>query len=575
MMNTLNVEKIENVEFETRTIGPLVLTTPFLRRLCLAEIVDRLCPMSEQADMGHGVVAELVVQCRLTEPQALYDMPGWAEKYDIATLYHALESSDQLNDDRVGRMLDAIYDHRAIIWGELIGHAVEEYGIDLSRLHADTTAVKFAGVFADQPDDETVPRLEPGYNPQGEWLQQLRLFALASGDGKLPVWFDALNGSDGDSPAYVPQFESFVKHAQLASLLLLRTQRPMPLDEVIILGDGKMATQENQLAWLRLGVGYIGPVTMQEHHHKTLQGLLEAGQEWRQLPYVAQRNAHKVEADRTVYKGISHTVTLMDAETGKTYPVHHLYIHSSTLAQREAKRRQWKMAAIETEIQRIQGIVNKYDYKTPEIIVQRVQKKAFKKRRAQRYFTIQVIEHPHRPEAPLELRYTVDMEQVAQDAGLDGVYLLVAGGKAAELDDASILQEWKGQYKIEHCFRLTNQLFLLSPMFLKNPHRIVSMILLIMVGCLVAGLIERQVRKALAQLQKPIRGLMPEGRDTLKPTVARILKAFGHYSIIHIKRWNGYLVQHQFAQLSSVQQQILDVLGLPSPAELFGQFTPD
>lgn len=254
MTNTLNVEKIENVEFETRTIGPLVLTTPFLRRLCLTEIVDRLCPMSEQADMGHGVVAELVVQCRLTEPQALYDMPGWAEKYDIATLYDALESSDQLNDDRVGRMLDAIYDHRAIIWGELIGHAVEEYGIDLSRLHADTTAVKFAVMFADQPGDDTVPRLEPGYNPQGEWLQQLRLFALASGDGKLPVWFDALNGSDGDSPAYVPQFESFLKHAQLASLL--------PLDEVIILGDGKMATQENQLAWLRLGVGYIGPVTI-------------------------------------------------------------------------------------------------------------------------------------------------------------------------------------------------------------------------------------------------------------------------------------------------------------------------
>lgn len=567
MTNTLNIERIENVEFETRTVGPLVLTTPFLRRLCLTEIVNRLCPVSEQADMGHGVVAELVVQCRLTEPQALYDMPGWAEKYDIATLYHALESSDQLNDDRVGRMLDAIYDHRAIIWGELIGHAVKEYGVDLSRLHADTTAIKFAGVFADQPDDDTVPRLEPGYNPQGEWLQQLRLFALASGDGKLPVWFDALNGSDGDSPAYVPQFESFLKHAQLASLL--------PLDEVIILGDGKMATQENQLAWLQLGVGYIGPITMQEHHQKTLQGLLEAGQEWRQLPYVAQRNAHKAEADRTVYKGISHTVTLTDAETGKTYPVRHLYIHSSALAQREAKRRQSEMAAIEAEIHRIQGIINKYDYKTPEIIARRVQTKAFKKRRAQRYFNIQVIEHSHRPETPLELRYTVDMEQVAHDARLDGVYLLVAGGKAAELDDASILQEWKGQYKIEHCFRLTHQLFQLSPMFLKNPHRIVSLILLIMVGCLVAGLIERQVRQALAQLQKPIRGLMPEGRDNLKPTVVRILKAFGHYSIIHINRRDGCPMQYQFAQLNPVQQQILDVLGLPGPAELFGQFTPD
>ena len=59
---------LSDVEFETRTIGPLVLTTPFLRRLGLAEIVDRQCPVAEQADMGHGAVAELVVQGRLTEP---------------------------------------------------------------------------------------------------------------------------------------------------------------------------------------------------------------------------------------------------------------------------------------------------------------------------------------------------------------------------------------------------------------------------------------------------------------------------------------------------------------------------
>lgn len=555
-------ETLGDVEFESRAIGPLVLTTPFLRRLGLAEIINRLCPIAEQADMGHGVVAELVVQCRLTEPQALYDMPGWAEEYDIAALYPELEGANQLNDDRVGRMLDAIYDQRAVIWGELIARAVQAYEIDLSRLHADTAPIKFAGLFADQPEDETVPRLEPGYNPQGEWVQQLKLFALAAGDGGLPVWFDALNGGDGDSPTYVPQFEAFCQHAQLATLL--------PLDQVIVLGDRKMPTEDNQLAWLRLGVGYIGPTTMQDHHRQTLRELFDAGQTWTELPYVAQRDANKDKYERTVYRGLGHTVTLMDSETGIEYPVRHLYIHSSALAQREAKRRQAEMAAIEAEIQRIQGLVNKYDYKTPEITIRRVQKKAFKKRPAQRYFDIQVVEHTDRPEAPLELLYTVDHEQAAHDAELDGVYLLVAGGPAADLDDASLLQEWKGQYKVEHCFRLTNQLFLVGPVFLKRPHRIVSLVFLIMVGCLVAGLIERQVRRALTKRQEPIHGLMPEGRDNLKPTVLRILKAFAHYSIVHVKRADGNVARRQFARLNDVQQQILDVLGLPSPAEVFG-----
>ena len=68
---------LSEIEFETRTIGPLVLTTPFLRRLGLRETINRLCPVAEQADFDYGLVAELVVQCRLTDPRALYDRPGW------------------------------------------------------------------------------------------------------------------------------------------------------------------------------------------------------------------------------------------------------------------------------------------------------------------------------------------------------------------------------------------------------------------------------------------------------------------------------------------------------------------
>jgi hypothetical protein len=197
--------------------------------------------------------------------------------------------------------------------------------------------------------------------------------------------------------------------------------------------------------------------------------------------------------------------------------------------------------------------------------------KAFKKRAARHYFDIAVVAHPERPEAPYALHYTIDQGRVARDASLDGVYLLVAGGPAAQWDDARLLQEWKGQYKVEHCFRLTNQLFLCGPVFLKNAQRIVSLILLIMVGCLVAGLLERQIRRALAERHEPIYGLMPEGRDTLKPTVTRILRAFADYSLVLIKGGDGRLVQREFAWPNSVQQQILEVLELPHPKVLFGE----
>lgn len=558
------VEQPHEVEFETRTIGPLVLTTPVLQGLGFREMVNRYCPIAEQANLDHGLVAELVTQSRLSDPRALYDLVDWAARYAIPELYPEVERAEQLNDDRAGRMLDAIYDQRALIWGDLVAHAARRYELDLRRLHADTMALTFAGRFAEQEPAEGVPHLEPGYNPQGEWVQQLKLFGLAAGDGGLPVWFEALDGGTGDSTTYAPQFAAFCEHVRLSNFL--------PLNEVILIGDGKMPTEKNQWTWLHLGLGYIAPMTMQDHHRQTLRELLAAGQTWEELPYVAQRDADKDPQERTVYRGLRHTVEVIDPQDPtRRWEVQHLYIHSSALAQHEATRHQNEMQAIEAELQRIQGLVNKYDYKTPEIIVQGVQKKAFKKRRAQKYFTLEVVHHSDRPQAPLELRYTVDHEQAQQDAEWEGVYLLVAGGPAATLSAAEVLAEWKGQHKAEHCFRRVNQVFLVAPLFLKTPRRIAALVFLIMVGALVAGLIERQVRRAVAQLQQPIKGLMPEGRDTLRPTVERLFKTFADYSLVLVKDAQGQTVTSRLARLNPVQEQILTVLGLPRPVEIFAQ----
>jgi Domain of unknown function (DUF4277) len=233
--------------------------------LGLREIINRLCPVAEQADFDHGLVAEWVVQGRLTAPRALYDMPGWAAMDEMATLYSDVDDAKQLKDDRVGRLLDAMYPQRAMRWGEGVARAARASALDLSRWHAETMPIKFAGLFAEQSGEDTGPRLEPGYTPQGAWVQPLKRFALATGDGGLPVWCDALSGGAGDSPNDVPQCEAFGQHAELAPLL--------PLEEVLVMGDRKMPTAENQRAWLRLGGSSIGPTTMPDQPGQTFHAL--------------------------------------------------------------------------------------------------------------------------------------------------------------------------------------------------------------------------------------------------------------------------------------------------------------
>ena len=111
-----------SVECETRTIGPLVLTTPVLRRLEFRGMVNRYCPMAEQAELDHGLVAALVIQSRRSDPRALYDLPAWAERAAMPALYPEVERAEHVNDARAGRMLEALYDQRAVIWGALVAH---------------------------------------------------------------------------------------------------------------------------------------------------------------------------------------------------------------------------------------------------------------------------------------------------------------------------------------------------------------------------------------------------------------------------------------------------------------------
>jgi hypothetical protein len=298
------------------------------------------------------------------------------------------------------------------------------------------------------------------------------------------------------------------------------------LEAIILMGDRKRPTAEHQWTGLRLHLGDSGPMTLPDQHRQSLRALLAAGQAWQALPYVAQRESAQPSAQRTGSRGLGHRVEVPDPEDlTRHWSGRHLSIHSSALATREATRRDTDMPAIEAARQRIQGLVNTYDDKTPEGITHRVQSKACKTRPAQKDFTIEVVHQADRPTAPLARRDHVDHAQVQREAARDGVSLLVAGGTAATLADAESAAAWKGQYKVEHGFRLVHPHGWVPPLCLKPPQRIAALVFLGMVGARVAGRIERQVRRALAALQQPLTGWMPAGRDPWHPTVARLFKA--------------------------------------------------
>src|SRR6266540_980016 len=127
-----------------REVGPLLVVAHYLRRLGL---VDAAAPMRGRAQATHGEVIAALVANRLSGPAPLYDVAGWAGAYAVAELLGV--PAGLLNDDRLGRALDALAPVVEDVRARTLLATLERFEVEASRLHLDLTAVRFAGAYLD------------------------------------------------------------------------------------------------------------------------------------------------------------------------------------------------------------------------------------------------------------------------------------------------------------------------------------------------------------------------------------------------------------------------------------------
>ncbi|MCX4862156.1 DUF4277 domain-containing protein [Streptomyces canus] len=120
-----------------KRLGALPVAADFSRRLDVAGIIDRLCPGRETAHVTHGQVIEVLVANRLTAPAPLWRVDDWAREWAVEDVFGI--EPELLNDDRLGRALDAIAPHLQEISDSVGARAIGEFGIDVATMHWDMT----------------------------------------------------------------------------------------------------------------------------------------------------------------------------------------------------------------------------------------------------------------------------------------------------------------------------------------------------------------------------------------------------------------------------------------------------
>ena len=120
-----------------KLLGALPVVADFCQRLDLQGIVDRACPVRQVATLTHGQVICALVANRLTSPTPLWRVEEWARTWAVPEVFGI--PPEALNDDRIGRALDAIAPELEQIVGSVGAQAIAAFGVEVARLHWDMT----------------------------------------------------------------------------------------------------------------------------------------------------------------------------------------------------------------------------------------------------------------------------------------------------------------------------------------------------------------------------------------------------------------------------------------------------
>jgi hypothetical protein len=132
-------------DFDTCNFGALAVIHPLLERMKIEEIIDQHLPADPRAEFSYGRILSLLIAARLYNPVALSRVDDWATVSGADILWDI--PVEKLNDDRLGRCLDAFFDQRHSILAGMALQVCDEFDVPLKEVHYDPTHILFTGAY--------------------------------------------------------------------------------------------------------------------------------------------------------------------------------------------------------------------------------------------------------------------------------------------------------------------------------------------------------------------------------------------------------------------------------------------
>lgn len=507
-----------------REVGPLLLVRRLCERLGLRDQVERLLPARGRAELSVGEVTEALVASRLCSPSPLYDISGWASGTALQELFGV--PPQLLNDDRLGRALEALAPKAEELRGALALAAVERFGLGAARLHLDLSTLRVAGAYEDSA------LVKKGWGSDRKVARQVRTLQASTPEG-VALYMRPDPGNAAELTLIGAALE------RLAELL----------GPGLVVADSALGHIRSLCAAERAGFRFIVPLRASTGFQERF--LAEVGTAaLRPLRYVSEREAKLPPKRRTRYRGALRELEVSDPDSGERRRFRVAYIHSSEEQREVGEARERALVKAEEALGRVaRGLGGRY-YKTKAQVDKRVA--VIVDEGIAGLIEVKTGTRAGRP----TLSFARDSEAIAKAGAADGIYAL-ATNLPGRLSATKLLRLYKDQWIVEQRHRDLKQTLKARPIFLHNDDRIAALVSVIGIALLVFGLLEAELRARLGD-QQTLPGLLGEGRAA-KPTGRSILAAFQGLGLTYTRQ--GIVLD----RLTHTQRRILELLEIELP----------
>jgi transposase len=518
-----------------RALGSLPVIASFLDQLDVAGIIDELCPIRDVALATHGQVIEAMIANRLTSPTPLVRVIDWARAWAVEHCFGI--APEVLNDDRLGRALDAIAPHLDQIAGTIGARAITRFGVDVSQIHWDMTSISLYGAYEQADEDYARPRFGHPKDRRPD-LKQIQTGIGTSADGGIPVYHRAYDGG----AAEVSQVTG-----AMTALKDLAGRRPF-----LLIGDSKLISYPNVRDITAANVTFIAPAPKQY----VPASVLAACDIGKTIPvdYTARRDAGKPAGERGAWRVYEDTMVMSPPKraSGPGITLRRIFVYSSARAGAARTARAKKLARATDDLDRLMRGLGSRHYPDEAAVRTRLAVIG-KTRRVASLLNATAGTDPATGKPTLAWEF--DAQALQAEAAADGWYALLANLDPAEAGAPEVLIRFKGQEASERRYGNYKGPLAVAPLFLKHNRRIDALITVICLALLVFCLIERHIRAQIAP-QTTIPGLYA-GRPA-RPTGWLTFLALAGMRLIPATANQPAVIP----QPTPLQQHLLQLLGV-------------